>query len=73
MSTHSCTVHVTIFSTGSKFGQISNFKELHALTLAACSYICALAQINKTIGSYKPVHQTFVEGEKSGRRSGLIH
>ena len=33
-----CTVHVTIFSTGRKFHPVSNFTELHVLTLAACSY-----------------------------------
>ena len=33
-----CRVHVTIFSTGGKFQPVSNFTELHALTLAACSY-----------------------------------
>ena len=33
-----CAVRVTIFSTGSKFQLVSNFTELHALTLAACSY-----------------------------------
>ena len=31
-------VRVTIFSTGGKFLQVSNFMEVHALTLAACSY-----------------------------------
>ena len=33
-----CAVHVTIFSTGSKFRPVSNFTELHALTLATRSY-----------------------------------
>ena len=33
-----CTVHVTIFSTGGKFRLVSNFTELHTLTLAARSY-----------------------------------
>ena len=32
-----CRVHVTIFSTGGKFQLVSNFKELHTLTLAAHS------------------------------------
>ena len=38
-----CTVHVTNFSTGGKFRPVSNFAELHALTLAARSYalLCA--------------------------------
>ena len=31
-------VHVTIFSTGGKFWPVSNFMELHAPTLATCSY-----------------------------------
>ena len=31
-------LHVTIFSTGGKFRSVSNFAELHTLTLAACSY-----------------------------------
>ena len=35
MSMHSCAVHVTIFSTHGKFQPVSNFTELHALTLAA--------------------------------------
>ena len=39
MSTHSCSVRVTNFSTHSKFQPVSNFIELHALTLAA---LCAL-------------------------------
>ena len=38
MSTRSCTVRVTIYSTGGKFHLVSNFTKLHALTLAACSY-----------------------------------
>ena len=33
-----CPVRVTIFSTGGKFQPVSNFTELHALTLAARSY-----------------------------------
>ena len=33
-----CTVRVTIFSTGSKFRLVSNSTELHALTLAAHSH-----------------------------------
>ena len=40
-----CTVCVTIFSTGSKFQLVSNFTELHALSLAAQSY--ALLQKKK--------------------------
>ena len=34
-----CAVCVTIFITGSKFCPVSNFMELHALALAACSYV----------------------------------
>ena len=34
-----CPVHITIFSTGGKFQPVSNFMELHALTLAAQSYV----------------------------------
>ena len=30
---------VTIFSTGGKFGPVSNFTELHALTQVAHSYV----------------------------------
>ena len=33
-----CTGRVTIFSTGGKFRPVSNFTQLHALTLAARSY-----------------------------------
>ena len=33
MSTHSCTVCVTIFSTGGKFRPVSTFTKLHGLTL----------------------------------------
>ena len=33
-----CAVCVTIFSTGSKFCPLSNFMELHVLTLAAHYY-----------------------------------
>lgn len=43
-----CTVRVAIFSIGGNFCLISNSIELHAFTLAACSYIhvhvCALVQ-----------------------------
>ena len=38
-----CAVHVTIFSTTGKFRPISNFMELHALTLAARSYALLIA------------------------------
>ena len=31
--------NIAIFSTDSKFFPVSNFIELHALTLAACSYV----------------------------------
>ena len=34
-----CAVHVTTFSTGDNFRPVSNFTELHTLTLAACSYV----------------------------------
>ena len=34
-----CAGHVTIFSTGGKFRPVSNFTWLHALTLAARSYV----------------------------------
>ena len=33
-----CAIRVTIFSTSGKFQPVSNFTELHALTLAARSY-----------------------------------
>ena len=33
-----CPVHVTICSTGGKFRPVSNLMELHAVTLATCSY-----------------------------------
>ena len=42
MSSTACAVCVTIFSTGGKF---QNFTELHALTLAACSYALAGMQL----------------------------
>ena len=34
-----CAVHVTVFSTGSKFCPSSNFMALHTLTLATCSFV----------------------------------
>ena len=34
-----CAVHVTICSTCGKFRLVSNFMELHTLTLAARSYV----------------------------------
>ena len=34
-----CAVHDTIFSTGGKFQPVSNFTELHALTVATRSYV----------------------------------
>ena len=37
-----CAVRVTIFSTGGKFRLVSNFTDLHALTLAARSYALLL-------------------------------
>ena len=37
-TTHVCAVCVTLFSTGSKFQQVSSFTELHTLTLSAHSY-----------------------------------
>ena len=37
-----CAVCVTIFSTGGKFRPVSNFTELHALTLVVHSYMYAL-------------------------------
>ena len=39
------TGHATIFSTGSKFRPVSNFTELHALTLAAHSYVLLLGAL----------------------------
>ena len=33
-----CVVHVSIFSTGGKFHLVSNFTQLHTLTLVAISY-----------------------------------
>ena len=35
---HACAVRATLSSTGDKFRPVSNFTELHALTLAARSY-----------------------------------
>ena len=43
MSTCSCAVRVTIFSIGGKFQPISNFMQLHILTLAAL-FLFALAR-----------------------------
>ena len=37
-SIYTCAVHVTIFSNGSKFRPVSNFTELHTLTLASRCY-----------------------------------
>ena len=34
-----CAIHVTIFSTGGKFRLVSNFIELHTLTLATRAYV----------------------------------
>ena len=40
MSTHAaCAIRVTVFSTEGKFRPVSNFTELQAPTLAACSYV----------------------------------
>ena len=41
-----CAVHVTIFSSGGKFWPVSNFTELHTLTLAAHSYALLLGYID---------------------------
>ena len=45
MSNAACAVCVTIFSTGDKVQLLSNFTELHALTLAARSYALLLIGI----------------------------
>ena len=45
MSMCSCTVRVTISSTGGKFRLVSNFTELYALTLAARSYALLVSYI----------------------------
>ena len=37
---------VTIFSTGGKVRPVSNFTQLHALTLAARPFLCVLAMSN---------------------------
>ena len=42
-------LHVTIFSTGGKFQQGSNFTELHALTQAAHSYALLLYVIMRSL------------------------
>ena len=34
-----CALHVTIISVGGKFQLVSNFMELHTLTLVALSYV----------------------------------
>ena len=50
---HTCMQHVqynVCFSTGGKFRPVSNFTELHALTLAAHSY--ALLPIYKTVSAH---------------------
>ena len=47
MSTRSCTVHVTIFSNGSIIPTSFKFMELHALTLAAHSYVLLISYLTK--------------------------
>ena len=51
-----CAVCVTIFSTGSKFRPVSNFRELHTLTQATHSYALLIIQIAETLSSsaYSP-------------------
>ena len=39
--TAACAIHVTIFSTGGKFRLVSNFTELHTLTLAIPVLMCS--------------------------------
>ena len=46
-----CAVRVTIFSTSGKFQPVSNFTELHALTLAARCYVL-LVSIIRDEGKY---------------------
>ena len=41
-----CALHVTIISTGGKFQLVSNFMELHTLTLVALSYVQSFWYIN---------------------------
>ena len=47
-----CTVCVTIVDTGGKFRPVSNFTELHALTLATCFYY-TLAQAHFPLSACK--------------------
>ena len=46
-----CAGRVTIFSTGGKFRPVSNFTELHALTLAARSYALLTEMIARVCGN----------------------
>ena len=46
----SCTVRVTIFSTGGKFKLVSLFTELHTLTQAARSYALLYTLCNQRLG-----------------------
>ena len=46
MSTRSCAVRVTIFSNVSIIPTGFKFTELHALTLAACSYALLITEID---------------------------
>ena len=48
-------LRVTIFNTGGKFQLVSNFTELHTLTLAACPY--ATSSSRYLLGGYCLQHQ----------------
>ena len=47
-----CRVCVAIFSTGGKFRLVSNFMELHALTLAARSYVSLVVASNEQMNHF---------------------
>ena len=49
-----CAGRVTIFSTGGKFRLVSNFTWLHALTLAARSYVLLTQYRTCTLGGRIP-------------------
>ena len=62
-----CAVRVTIFSMGGKFRPVSNFTELHALALAARSYVLLVhsyvENVVHTVSLYIAVAYLFIKHE----------
>ena len=66
-----CTVHVTIFSADGKFRPVSDFTELHGLTLAACSCVLLPTYNHFTVEKVLVGNVILVAGVQPGPGGGL--